>query len=88
MNGINEDNKKRIKDLTLLLIYLTSWEEVSRKEPVGVVQRAWRTYSFEVLSELEIENLIRQHTNSIIITREGIKKSEGLKRNYDKIKIT
>ena len=88
MNETYEDNKKRIKYLTLLLIYLTSWEEKLRTEPVGVLQRAWRTYSFEVLSELERENLIRQHTNSIIITREGMAKSEGLKRNYDKIKIT
>ncbi|MBA7484124.1 hypothetical protein ES707_19648 [subsurface metagenome] len=49
-----------IKELTLLLIYLTSW-----KEDAGLtkVQRSWKGYSFEVLDELNEEgsSLIFSH---------------------------
>ena len=40
--------KKTIKELTLLLIYLTSWQEDAG---LTKVQRSWKGYPFEVLDE-------------------------------------
>lgn len=33
--------EEQIKELTLILLYLTSWTE---KEPYGEYQRAWKEY--------------------------------------------
>ena len=38
--------EEKIKELTLLLLYLTSWNE---KEPFGKYQRAWKGYNFDIL---------------------------------------
>jgi hypothetical protein len=72
----------RVKELHLLLIYMTGWEEESRKEPEKIVYRAWRGYSFETLNELERERLIRQYSNSVILTNEGKAKAQGLSQKY------
>ena len=61
----------RVKEVTLLLIYLTSWEEDSRKEVGATVDRAWKGYQFELLDELEDDNLIRQFPKSVTLTKEG-----------------
>ena len=45
--------EKQIKELTLLLLYLTSWTE---KEPYGEFQRAWKGYDFDILNELDEGN--------------------------------
>ena len=60
----------KVKDLNLLLLYLTGWEEESRKEPGEKVLRSWKGYLFEILNELERENMILQYNNtkSVILT--------------------
>ncbi len=70
------------KDITLLLIYLTGWEEESGKEPGGRLFRTWRGYSFEILNQLERERLILQYANSVILTPEGKTRAQGLKYKY------
>lgn len=72
----------KVKDVTLLLLYLTGWEEDSRKEVGATVLRSWKGHVFELLDELEDENLIRQFPKSLILTKEGKLKAEGLKRKY------
>jgi len=72
----------RVKDLNLLLIYLTGWEEDSTRQPGKKVFRAWKGYLFDILNELERENLIRQFPKSLILTEEGKKKAEGLKQKF------
>jgi hypothetical protein len=72
----------KVKELHLLLIYMTGWEEESRKEPEGIVYRAWRGYSFETLNELERERLIRQFSNSVLLTKEGKAKAQELSQKY------
>jgi hypothetical protein len=72
----------KVKDITLLLIYLTSWPEDSKKELGKKVLRAWKGYEFELLDELEDANLIRQFSKSLILTAEGKLKAEGLKKQY------
>lgn len=70
------------KDITLLLIYLTGWEEESGKEPGGKFVRTWRGYDFEILNQLERERLILQYANSVVLTPEGKAKARGLKYKY------
>ena len=43
MNDIN----KKVKDLTLMLLYLTSWED---KEPGFECRRSWKGYDFDILT--------------------------------------
>jgi hypothetical protein len=73
---------KKTKDLNLLIMYLNGWEEESRNEPGGRIFRVWRGYPFDILNALERENLIRQYAKSMIITKEGQSKAEGLKHQY------
>ncbi len=73
--------EEQIKELTLLLLYLTSWIE---KEPYGEYQRAWKGYDFDILNTLEDERLIGGSTHkakSTYITNEGIKKAKELMKN-------
>ena len=72
----------RVKEVTLLLIYLTSWKEDSRKKVGATVDRAWKGYDFELLDELEEDDLIKQFPKSLILTKEGKLKAESLKRKY------
>jgi Mn-dependent DtxR family transcriptional regulator len=70
-----------IKELTLLLIYLTS-----RQEDVGFkkVQRSWKGYPFEVLDELNQEGYIdgSKHAKSVYLTEEGLDKAKELLKKY------
>ncbi len=74
----------KIKELNLLLLYLAGWEEDSTKEPGKKVYRSWKGYLFEVLNELQDDEMIYQFKNgkSVIILDEGIKKAEQLKQKY------
>lgn len=73
---------QKVSDLNMILIYLNGWEEQSRKVPGGKVFRAWKNYPFDILNELERQNLIRQYPKSIIVTREGQTKAQGLMHQY------
>lgn len=50
-----DENKKEkiIFELTLLLIYLTGWEEDRRNAPGEKEFRAWKGYKFEILDKLQ-----------------------------------
>jgi hypothetical protein len=70
-----------IKELILLLIYLTSWQEdVGFKK----VQRSWKGYPFEVLDELNEEGSIdgSKHAKSVYLTEEGLGKAKELLKKY------
>jgi hypothetical protein len=70
-----------IKELTLLLLYLTSWQEDAG---MAMVQRSWKGYLFEVLNELTENGYIDGSTRakSVYLTEEGIKKAEELMKKY------
>lgn len=72
---------KIIKELSLLLVYLTSWQE-----DVGLtkVQRSWKGYPFEVLDELNEEGYINgsKRAKSVYLTEEGISKANDLMKKY------
>ena len=77
------DDKTK-QELTLLLIYLTGWEEDKRNSPGEKVFRAWKGYKFEVLDEIQNQRLIFQIPGgkSLILTDEGKQKAEGLRQKY------
>jgi len=71
--------ERLLEDLTLLTIYLSSWEE--EPFPDLTIRRAWKGYLFEVLDELEEQGYISQtrRAKSLTLTEEGIMRAEELK---------
>ena len=71
-----------IKDLTLLLLYLTHWQEKGLDEPI---RRSWKGYSWEALDSLNDEEFINQskRAKSVYLTVNGVKKAEQLRRKYN-----
>ncbi len=86
-------NTDTIKKLTLMLMYLTSWEESLvpglRRKPdrVGNYPKAricWKGYDFDILNELTDEGLVnaRGRGKSASFTDEGETKALELLRQY------
>ncbi len=72
-------------ELTLILIYLTSWEEQTGQ--IGGKQiRTWRGYSFNLLNKMERNGLLKQEANSVILTAKGKQEAEKLKLKYENAK--
>jgi hypothetical protein len=73
--------EENIKELTLLLLYLTSWEE---NDLPADMRRSWKGYPFEVLNELTDEDLIRGsiRSKSVYLTKAGMKEAEVLMEKY------
>ena len=74
--------EEKLRDLNLLLIYLSGWEEDSRKNPGEKIYRAWKGYLFEVLNTLQDEDLIVQFPKSIVLTDKGLARARRLKAKY------
>ena len=74
----------RFKELNLLLLYLSGWEEDSRKNPGQKIYRSWKGYLFEIINEFEQQELITQHRNSksVVFTEAGRRRAEEIKRKY------
>ena len=72
---------KTIKELTLLLIYLTSWKEDTN---LTKVQRSWKGYPFDALDELNEEGYIdgNKRAKSVYLTEEGLGKVKELMKKY------
>ena len=72
---------KTIKELTLLLIYLTSWQEDAG---LTKVQKSWKGYPFEVLDKLNEERYIEgsKYAKSVYLTEEGLSKVKELMKKY------
>jgi len=70
-----------INELTLLLLYLTSWEEDA---VIAKVHRSWKGYPFETLDELAEEGFISgsRGAKSVYLTEEGIEKARELASKY------
>ena len=74
---------KEIKELTLLLLYLTSWEgnDIPKEENI---KRSWKGYPFEILDELREEDFIfgSNRAKSVYITEKGIERAKTLVKKY------
>ena len=86
-------SRDTIKDLTLMLMYLTSWEESLvpglRKKPdrAGIypkVRICWKGYDFGILNELTDEGLVNAggRSKSASLTDEGAAKALELLKQY------
>ena len=82
-----------IKDLTLMLMYLTSWEENlvpelhEKPDRLGFrpqIRRTWKGYDFGILNELTDEGLVnaRNRSKSASFTDEGAAKALELLMQY------
>jgi len=71
-----------IEELTLLLLYLCSWEE--QVASGFTVRRAWKGYLFEVLDALEERGYISQtrRAKSVTLTEEGVRRARELEGRY------
>ena len=74
----------RLKELNLLVMYLSGWEEDSRNNPGQKIYRSWKGYLFEVLNEFEEQEFIVQNrkSKSVVFTAAGRKKAEEIKSKY------
>ena len=86
-------DKDTVKDLTLMLMYLTSWEESLvpgiRKKPDRLgfrpqIRRTWKGYDFGILNELTDEGLVNagNRSKSASFTDEGEAKALELLKQY------
>ncbi len=72
-----------LEDLTLLMLYLTSFVDSKALKDRNLI-RSWKGYPFEFLNSLEAKNMIIQsrRAKSIVFTEEGIEKAEKIKEKY------
>ena len=76
---------QQITELTMLLIYLSGWEETDDKgAKVKKTFRAFKGYRLEALQELTNRGLIRQVPGgkSLTVTAQGKQEAEELKKKY------
>lgn len=73
--------EEKIKELILLLLYLTSWKEQELPEEM---RRSWKGYPFDILNQLTEEDLLRGSTRSksVYLTKQGVKEAELLVEKY------
>lgn len=82
---MNQEQTEQLKrDLTLMLIALTGWEEEKRGTEGKLQTRAWKGYNFEVLDDLQSKGLIYQVPGgkSLILKDRGIEKAMELIDKY------
>jgi hypothetical protein len=75
--------RKKIKELTLLLLYLTSWEEDDFSAD-DKIRRSWKGYPFEIIDELKDEDLIfgTKRAKSVYFKEKGIQRAKKLMEKY------
>ena len=83
---------EQIQELTLLLMYLTSWQERRtiglRRKPHKtddtLLRRCWKGYDFSILERLEEQNLIcgEGGKKPIVFTAEGERLAVELMKKY------
>lgn len=76
--------EKAVKELTMLLMYLTRFNENSRI--ASQQDMAWKGYDFDIINELDKEDCIQQgsrRSKSVVITDEGMKLSRELLAKYN-----
>jgi hypothetical protein len=76
--------EEKIKDLSLLLMLLTGWEEDSRQNQGEKVFCSWKGYSFKAMNQLADDKLIIQFKDKklVLLTETGKQMAEKLKAQY------
>ena len=81
MNG----SEQTIKELTLMLLYLTSWQDKpARMRPDAAGRVSWKGYAFDTLDAFLEEGLIHGERRSklVILDDSGIIKAKSLLAQY------
>ena len=83
MSECDSAREQAMAELTLLLLYLASWEE----EPfrgAPTIHRAWKTHRFEILDALAEEGLLTSthRSKSVDFTADGLSKARVLQQKY------
>lgn len=76
------DNRDQaIEELTLMLLYLTSWRERGIDEHI---RRSWKGYDFDALGTLAQKDFLSdsRRSKSVYLTPEGIDKAKRLLAQY------
>ena len=75
--------EEKLKELNLLLLYLTGWEEDSHQKQGEKVFCTWN-YNFKILNQLADEKLIVQFKEKklVLVTEAGKQLAEKLKPLY------
>ena len=75
--------EEQIKELTLLLAYLTSWNEKDRLLKQEF-QKSWKGYDFDILNKLNEEEYIYQENKKkyFIWEEKGINEAKKLIKKY------
>ncbi|WP_121616005.1 DUF6429 family protein [Virgibacillus halodenitrificans] len=77
-----KDMDQVVRDLTLMLLYLTSWKEEGID---GEYHRAWKGYPFEVLDQLRDEEELISGSNrskSVYMGKEAVEEARRLLEKY------
>ena len=74
------NNEEKKKELTLLLLYLNSWDEEGYERD----EKSWKGFDFDTLNVLEKENYLSgsYKSKSVFLTKNGEKKALELYRKY------
>ncbi len=82
-NYEGENKNMTESDLLILLMFLSGWQENDRFTN-KVIFRSWKGYLFDVLSELNESQDIRQFRSlkTVLITKKGVEKAKALKTKY------
>ncbi len=77
------EHEQAVEELTLLLLYLTSWEEELIRGAL-TVRRAWKTFRFEILDALTQQEYLatNRRAKSVHITEDGVEKARELQKKY------
>ena len=73
-----------LEELTLLMLFLTSFRDTRGFGKEEDMIRSWKGYPFEFLNSLESKKFISQSrgAKSVVLTEDGIKKAEEIKEKY------
>ena len=76
-----DDSQKIMKDLTLILLYLSSWNEGDSSQPL---HRSWKGYDFHILDDLTDEKLLfdSRRAKSVCLTNSGVEHAKELLVEY------
>lgn len=83
---------KNIEELTLLLMYLTSWDEKgyvynenTNMSEEATIKNCWKGYDFDVLNKLTAKGYLypgKYKNKSVTMTKDGEKLAEELIHKY------
>ena len=81
------DIDKIIEELTLLVLWLTCWNESKRDKQLkefGPIYKVWKGYDLRILNKLKEKKLINfsYKSKSLYLTEKGVEEAKKLEKKY------